>query len=207
MTADPVLTLRDLESWSLPGTALAVRGHPIRHSLSPAMHNAALAALTRDDPRYSDWRYHRFDIAPADLPRALELLHARRFRGVNLTVPHKVLAFDSMATIDAAARPVGAVNTLKWSPEGWHGFNTDGYGLTTAVRETLSRHEFAHAIVVILGAGRGQRGEPPWSAWPAAAARPWISNRSRGEPGIVACDPPSVGWKGARAGVESDSSA
>jgi shikimate dehydrogenase len=155
--ADSVLTLSDLEAWSRPGTSLAVLGHPIKHSVSPAMHNAALAEQARLDPRYTDWNYVRFDIHPDDLPRALDLLHARRFHGVNLTVPHKIIAFDRVAAIDPAARPVGAVNTLRWSPAGWQGFNTDGYGLAAAVTETLGR-TLAGAPVILLGAGGAARG-------------------------------------------------
>ncbi len=154
---DPVLMLHDLQSWSPAGTALAVLGHPIGHSLSPPMHNAALAALARTDARFADWKYFRFDVPPDDLPRALDLLHAKGFHGVNLTVPHKVIAYDRVATVDPAARPVGAVNTLHRTDRGWRGFNTDGYGLATAVRETLGR-ELGGAHVVLLGAGGAARG-------------------------------------------------
>jgi shikimate dehydrogenase len=153
----PVLTLADLEGWSFDGTALAVLGHPIAHSISPPMHNAALAALARDDAQWSGWRYFRIDVPPADLPRALDLLHARKFRGVNLTVPHKVMARELVDEIDEAARPVGAVNTLLWNSWGWRGFNTDGYGLSAAVRSTLKR-ELAGAEVLLLGAGGAARG-------------------------------------------------
>jgi shikimate dehydrogenase len=153
----PVLTLRDLGTWSRPGTSLAVLGHPIKHSISPAMHNAALAELARSDARFSDWSYFRFEVPPDDLPRALALLHAKHFRGVNLTVPHKIIAFDRVAEIDPAARPVGAVNTLLWGERGWRGFNTDGYGLAGAVRETLAR-DLTGADVILLGAGGAARG-------------------------------------------------
>ncbi len=121
------------------------------------MHNAALAELARSDPRFADWRYFRFEVHPDDLPRALVLLHTRRFRGVNLTVPHKILAFDRVASVDDAARPVGAVNTLRFGAEGWRGFNTDGYGLAGAVRETLG-FELAGRPVILLGAGGAARG-------------------------------------------------
>lgn len=154
---DPVFTLADLATWSRPGTSLAVLGHPIKHSVSPPMHNAALAALARTDARFADWKYFRFEIHPADLPRALELLHAKKFRGVNLTVPLKIIAFDRVAEVDAAARPVGAINTLLWTPRGWHGFNTDGYGLAAAVRETLGR-DLTDAHIILLGAGGAARG-------------------------------------------------
>ena len=152
-----VLTLADLEGWAFPGTALAVLGHPIKHSISPAMHNAALAALVTAEPRFADWRYFRFEVHPDDLPRALGLFHTKNFHGLNLTVPHKVLAFDRVAALDAAARPIGAVNTLLATPDGWRGHNTDGYGLAAAIRETLGL-DLAGAHVVLLGAGGAARG-------------------------------------------------
>lgn len=155
--ADPVLTLSDLEPWSFAGTALAVLGQPIKHSISPAMHNAALARLAVGHQRFATWKYFRFEVPPTDLPRALRLLHRNQFRGINLTVPHKVLAVDGLAAIDPAARAAGAVNTLLWTPNGWHGFNTDGYGLATAAKEDLGR-ELAGSDVLLLGAGGAARG-------------------------------------------------
>lgn len=176
MSADPVLTLSDLESWSRPGTALAVLGHPIKHSISPAMHNAALAEAAQREPRFADWRYVRFEVHPDALPRALELLHAKQFRGVNLTVPHKVLAFDRVRAIDAAAQPVGAVNTLRWEADGWRGFNTDGYGLAAAVRETLQL-DLAGADILLLGAGGAARGAAV-ECLQRRCASLWIANRT-----------------------------
>ncbi len=154
---EPVLTLADLDTWSFPGTALAVLGHPIKHSISPPMHNAALAAMASADPQFDTWRYVRFDVPPADLPLALDRLHAAGFHGLNLTVPHKVLAFDTIAMVDATARPIGAVNTLRRTADGWHGYNTDGYGLATAVAETLGI-QLSDTPVILLGAGGAARG-------------------------------------------------
>ena len=175
--SDSVLSLADLESWSRPGTSLAVLGHPIKHSISPAMHNAALRECARTEAPYRDWGYVRFDVPPADLPRALDLLHARGFLGVNLTVPHKVIAFDRVAAIDEAARPVGAVNTLLRTPQGWRGFNTDGYGLAQAVRETLAL-ELAGRTIVLLGAGGAARGAAVECLQRGCAAL-WVANRTR----------------------------
>lgn len=172
-----VLTLSDLETWSRPGTSLAVLGHPIKHSLSPAMHNAALAELAATDSRYHDWRYFRFDVLPEDLPRTLDLLHAKRFRGINLTVPHKVIAFNRVAEIDAAARPVGAINTLLWTETGWQGFNTDGYGFATAVRETLG-HDIAGMPILLVGAGGAARGAAV-ECFQRKCAALWVVNRTR----------------------------
>lgn len=153
----PVLSLHDLDAWSFDGTALAVLGQPIKHSISPAMHNAALAAAASEDPRFANWRYFRFEVAPADLPQALTQLHAKRFRGLNLTVPHKVIAVDHVADIAPAARPVGAVNTLLWTDRGWRGHNTDGYGLAAGLRENLG-FDLTGAHVILLGAGGAARG-------------------------------------------------
>ena len=157
MSADPIHTLADLDTWSFAGTALAVLGHPIKHSVSPPMHNAALAEMAKRDARFASWKYFRFDIAPDDLPVALEKLHARNFHGINLTVPHKIIAFDRVAAVDPTARPIGAVNTLRRTPAGWHGYNTDGYGLATAIHETLDR-QLTGAHILLLGAGGAARG-------------------------------------------------
>ncbi|HTB80908.1 MAG TPA: shikimate dehydrogenase [Opitutaceae bacterium] len=177
MSADPVHTLDDLVRWSHAGTSLAVLGHPIAHSLSPPMHNAALAGLAQRDARFRDWRYFRFDVPPADLPRALALLHEEKFYGLNLTVPHKVMAFDLVAETDPAAQPVGAVNTLTWTEHGWHGYNTDGYGLATAVYETLGR-KLAGAHIIILGAGGAARGAAVECLQQRCASL-WILNRTK----------------------------
>lgn len=173
--SDPVFSLDDLARWSSPGVSLAVLGHPIKHSISPPMHNAALARMPAVP--FADWRYHRFEIHPDDLPQALELLHEKCFLGVNLTVPHKIIAFSRVARVDPAARPIGAVNTLKWSPEGWHGYNTDGYGLATAVSETLGI-ALAGTPVVLLGAGGAARGAAVECIQQKCAGL-WIANRTR----------------------------
>ncbi len=152
-----VLTLDALDTWAHAGPSLAVLGHPIKHSISPAMHNAALAELSRNERDYSAWRYFRFDVPPADLPAALDRFHAAGFHGLNLTVPHKVIAFSHVTQIDPDALRIGAVNTLLRKSDGWRGYNTDGYGLAAAIRETLG-HELAGSHIILLGAGGAARG-------------------------------------------------
>ena len=154
--SERVFTLADLADWPSEGTWLAVLGQPIKHSISPAMHNAALAEMARQDARFATWRYVRFEIAPDDLPAALKTFHAKRFFGLNLTVPHKVLAFAHVARVDPRAQPIGAINTLRWREDGWEGFNTDGYGLAQGLREGL-RAELTGADVILLGAGGAAR--------------------------------------------------
>jgi len=173
---DPVLSLDDLGSRRFPGTALAVLGHPVQHSLSPAMHNAALAAMTRDHGEFASWRYHRFDVPPEDLARALDLLHVRGFQGLNLTVPHKVIAFDCVAEVDPAARPIGAVNTLLRLEHGWRGYNTDGHGLASGVRDELGAG-LGGAHVILLGAGGAARAASV-ECLRRRCASLWIANRT-----------------------------
>jgi len=175
--SDPIYTLADLDSWRPTGTTLAVLGHPITHSLSPQMHNAALASMAQSDSRFASWRYVRFDIAPDDLPVALEKLHACGFLGLNLTLPHKILAFDRIASLDPAVRPIGAVNTLLRTAQGWHGYNTDGYGLASAVRENLGV-ELVGTPVILLGAGGAARGAAV-ECLQRGCAGLWIANRTR----------------------------
>ena len=147
----------------------AVYGFPVRHSASPAMQNAGFAALGLN------WRYLAFEVPPDNLAAALAGAKAMRFAGLNLTVPHKLLACEMMDALDDSARTWGAVNTVRFEGRdaagGWrpladlattpaevraHGFNTDAEAITTAVREDLGL-ELTGAKVVLLGAGGAGR--------------------------------------------------
>lgn len=174
--AESIHSLADLSAWSFPGTALAVVGHPIAHSLSPVIHNAALAGLALTFPRFRDWRYFKFDIAPGDLPAALAEFHRLNFRGLNLTVPHKSLVVEHLAKSDSFVRAAGAANTLTYFADGWHGANTDGYGLTTALQQELVVG-LAGAHVILLGAGGAARGAAV-ECLRARCASLWIGNRT-----------------------------
>jgi shikimate dehydrogenase len=178
LVADSVHTLADLERQSFPGTALAVLGHPIRHSLSPAMHNAALAEMARTNREFTSWHYYRFEVHPDDLPGALDLFRARGFRGLNLTVPHKVIAFAHLKPAAPAVRMIGAVNTLlRKEPGGWEGYNTDGYGLTMGVREDLGI-TLGDIPIILLGAGGAARGAGV-ECLQCSCASLWVANRTR----------------------------
>ncbi len=175
---EPVHTLADLEHWSFAGSGLAVVGRPVAHSLSPAIHNAALAELARSQPRFRDWRYFKFDIAPGDLPRALLLFHAKNFPGLNLTVPHKALAVEHLVASDAFVRAAGAANTLIRTDAGWSGANTDGHGLSAALRQDLGV-ELGGASVILLGAGGAARGAAV-ECLSRRCASLWVGNRTQG---------------------------
>ena len=177
LSPSAVLTLDHLAHWSFPGPALAVLGHPIKHSISPAMHNAALAELGRGEPDYLAWKYFRFDVPPEQLPEALVRLHAAGFHGLNLTVPHKVLAMDLVQEIDPAARRIGAVNTLQRTDAGWRGYNTDGHGLTFALQGEF-QIPLAGANAILLGAGGAARSAAVECLRQNCISL-WIGNRTR----------------------------
>ena len=174
--AESIHTLADLDAWSFAGTALAIIGRPVAHSFSPVIHNAALAELAKAQSKFADWHYFKFDIAPAELPRALALFQQHRFHGLNLTVPHKSLAVEHLASSDAFVRAAGAANTLTRTEAGWHGANTDGYGLATALREEFGT-DLAGAPIVLLGAGGAARGAAV-ECLRARCASLWIGNRT-----------------------------
>ncbi|HVT74064.1 MAG TPA: shikimate dehydrogenase [Lacunisphaera sp.] len=174
--ADSVHHIAELAAWSFAGTALAVLGRPVAHSLSPAIHHAALAAMARTDPRFASWRYFKFEVDPADLPEALDRLHRAGFHGLNLTVPHKTVAVACLAASDDFVRAAGAANTLIRRPGGWRGANTDGVGLSAALRQEFSL-ELAGAEVVLLGAGGAARAAAV-ECLQRGCRSLWIGNRS-----------------------------
>lgn len=138
------------------GVCLAVIGHPIAHSISPEMHNAALDVLKAVDTRFNDWSYYRFDIHPDQLAEALPLFHKQKFHGLNLTIPHKVQALGLIKEIEPRAKLMGAVNTLVWHKAGYLGMNTDGHGLEQGLWRDL-KIKFTGSAVIIIGAGGAAR--------------------------------------------------
>lgn len=176
MDTETTYTLQDLETMEFVGTPLAVVGHPIRHSVSPAMHNAALSQLAASDSRFKDWAYYRFDIAPDDFARALPLFHQRNFLGLNLTIPHKVQAMDLIQGVSPDAASMGAVNTLVWDELGYDGFNTDGYGLARALEVDLGV-SLKDANVILLGSGGAARAAAVQCAL-SGCAQLYVGNRT-----------------------------
>ncbi len=184
MDIDTPLTLDHLKNWTFTGTPLAVLGFPIHHSISPAMHNAALAEMAKTHPAFSDWQYFRFEVPPDDLPEAIKVLHQHKFRGINLTLPHKIIAFQELDHIDTTAQPIGAINTLCWEPDGYHGFNTDGYGLEHGLREDLQT-TLKNTHIILLGAGGAARGAAIECAQRNCASL-WIGNRTKAKADALA---------------------
>ncbi len=131
-----------------PEVGLAVLGHPVEHSLSPDMQNAALEALG------SKLRYAKIDCPPEQLAEAIDLARKAGFTGLNLTIPHKFEALKLCTELDDTARQLGAVNTLLFDGSRIVGFNTDGPGLVRAIREAFS-FDLRDLRVMVLGAGGG----------------------------------------------------
>jgi len=119
------------------------------------MHNAAFAALCLN------WRYLAFEVNPKNLRAAIEGAKAMGFAGLNLTVPHKVLALDLVDALDKSAKTWGAVNTIKFETgnDGKNravGFNTDADAIVAALHEDL-KLELRGAKILLLGAGGAGR--------------------------------------------------
>jgi shikimate dehydrogenase len=149
----------------------AVFGYPVRHSASPAMQNAGMAAL------HLNWRYLAFEVHPDHLRAAIEGARLMGFIGLNLTVPHKVLALEMVDVVDDPAKLFGAVNTIvfetrdgsgQWVPVGGagaeqaaevrsHGFNTDAEAVAQSLKEEFSWETLRGASVLVLGAGGAAR--------------------------------------------------
>ena len=128
----------------------AVIGSPVRHSLSPAMHNAVFAATGLD------WRFTRFDIVEGGVPAALAAMSMLDIGGYAVTMPHKEAAAAAVDEIDPAARALNSVNTVVLRPDGsTFGASTDGAGLVAWVE--ASGVVIAGQPVVVLGAGAAAR--------------------------------------------------
>jgi shikimate dehydrogenase len=165
------------------------------------MQNAGLAVLGLD------WRYLAFDVRPEELAAALAGARAMRFIGLNLTVPHKLLALELVEALDASARTWGAVNTVRFEarvgPDAWrplgqleeipdtaelraHGFNTDADALETALREDLGL-ALPGLRVLLLGAGGAGRTAALKLASAGVAAL-FLVNRTRSKAEAVAAE-------------------
>lgn len=171
-----VLSLDQLTFAAPPGKRLAVLGDPVGHSLSPAMHNAALAEMAVRDPGLAAWRYAAIHVPGPDLGRALPLLHREGVAGINLTIPHKVSARDLVEAVDPEVEPMGAVNTLIRTESGYRATNTDGYGINRAVEEAFSLR-MDGLDIWLFGAGGAARGIIV-ACLQAGCARLTVLNRS-----------------------------
>jgi shikimate dehydrogenase len=127
---------------------LAVLGHPVGHSRSPAMHNAALAELGMGD----EWSYEAIDVAPDGFEARVREMMAEGFAGANVTVPHKGAALGVADELSETAREIGAANTLVFVSGEIRADNTDAAGLLAALPASATGKQ-----ALVLGAGGAAR--------------------------------------------------
>ena len=146
-------------------------GQPVSHSLSPLIHG--LFALQLDHRL----EYGLVDVGAAGFAGAVEAFFAEGGRGANVTVPHKQAAAALVAGLTPRAQLAAAVNTLRPSPDGLVGDNTDGTGLLRDLRDNLGIG-LGDARVLVIGAGGAVRGilGPLLAEGPALLC---IANRTR----------------------------
>ena len=175
----------------------AVYGHPVRHSASPAMQNAGIAALGLN------WRYLAFEVPPDNLRSAIEGARMMNFIGLNLTVPHKLLAVEMVDTLDGSAKLWGAVNTIRFEakdqrgewrplreftdvPSGTraHGFNTDADAIGRALREDLGMDPAGKSALLLGAGGAGRTAALKLAA--EGVAELYLVNRTRPKAEAVA---------------------
>jgi shikimate dehydrogenase len=153
-TPKAVYSLEDLESLAQspldPPAKLAVIGHPVAHSRSPDMHNAALRAAAIDA------QYIRVDLTEDELPQGLQTFASLGFTGVNVTIPHKGAVIPLLDQVDPLAARIGSVNTIVFDHEQGTkaGFNSDAPGFRQAIREEFAV-DLQDLRVLLLGAGGG----------------------------------------------------
>ena len=152
-----------------PRTAelLAVVGWPVAHSRSPLMMGAALEALGLP------WRYVRLPVRPERFAETVGALPASGYRGINVTIPHKLAALEVADSVTPAAAAVGAANTLTFDDgRGVEADNTDAAGFLDALDESPAGRR-----ALVLGAGGAGRAVA-WALREAGAAEVSVWNRS-----------------------------
>lgn len=153
---------------------LVLLGHPVAHSLSPAMQNAALARAGLGV------RYEALDVEPRALAPTLAALASEPAYG-NVTIPYKEAVFQLAAARTRDAEAVGAVNTFWFERGVLVGDNTDVAGFQALVQSLLGAIPRA-ARVAVLGAGGAARAVcAAASAWPARAIAVWNRNLGRAQ--------------------------
>ena len=129
-----------------------IMGWPVAHSRSPTLHNFWL------EEQGIDGAYIPLPVRPEQLSNALRALPVLGFRGCNLTIPHKQLAFSAVDRVEPIAKRIGAINTIIVTPDGGlEGRNTDAFGFRENLRETVPDWNPSAGIAVVLGAGGAAR--------------------------------------------------
>jgi shikimate dehydrogenase len=156
---------------------LAVLGHPIAHSRSPAMHNAALRELGLA----GGWSYEAIDVEPERFGERVRAMAGEGFVGANVTVPHKLAALAIADDASEAAREIGAANTLSFGDGRIGAANTDAEGLLAALGDPPTGLR-----ALVLGAGGAARAAAWGLRWSGAEVEIW--NRTAAKAAELARD-------------------
>jgi shikimate dehydrogenase len=127
----------------------ALFGHPVGHSRSPEIHNAAFEALNLP------FVYVAHDVLPGQVGQALQGVRAMGYRGLSVTIPHKVEAMQGVDEVDGIAQGIGCINTVVNDGGRLKGYNSDGLGALGALRDADADPRGKR--VVILGSGGAAR--------------------------------------------------
>jgi shikimate dehydrogenase len=127
----------------------ALIGHPVGHSLSPQIHNAGFAALELP------FVYVAHDVQPGRVNKALDGVRSMGYRGLSVTIPHKVEAMQCVDEVDETAQGIGCINTVVLEGNRLFGSNSDGFGALGALRAAGADPQGSRAL--ILGSGGAAR--------------------------------------------------
>ena len=128
---------------------VGIIGHPLKHSLSPKMHN--LSFLLQG----LNYLYIPFDIPTSNLGDSLKAMRTLGIRGLNVTIPHKEKIIHYMDHVSEEASTVGAVNTIVNEGNQFFGYNTDIYGIVESLNPY--KQQLAKSIATVIGSGGGAR--------------------------------------------------
>jgi len=159
-----------------------VIGWPVAHSLSPRLHGFWL------DHHGIDGAYIPMPVSPEHIEKAIASLPKLGFRGANVTVPHKIAAFNAADELSNAAKAIGAVNTLICRDDGSiYGDNTDGYGFIANLKVGAPHWDPSFGTALVLGAGGAARAVV-WSLIDAGVRHVILTNRTEEKAHIIADD-------------------
>lgn len=130
-------------------TIYGITGYPLEATDSPVIHNEG-------------YRKHGMNavyipIRSDSIEETLRFADELDIKGLSVTVPHKESVIDHLSQISNVVYEVGACNTIRKEKDGWHGFNTDSYGIKEAIKDFLGVENLKNKKVAIIGAGGAAR--------------------------------------------------
>ena len=129
---------------------VGIFGYPVKHTLSPIMHNAAFTDLE------IPYVYLPFEVKPENLKEAIAAIRVLRLAGINLTVPHKIEAIRYLDEITREGELIGSINTIQNKDGKLIGHNTDGKGFVASLKEDLGFNPKDKHVLLLGASGSGR---------------------------------------------------